>query len=496
MTIKISALPAVVTPLDTDEFETNQGGTSKKETRAQIRAGLLSSVTFLALTDTPSSYSGAGSRFVAVKATEDGLEFVAAPGGGDMLASTYDPQAIAADAFARANHTGTEPDAAIAESNVTQHRAALLPIQLSEIADAAAWTFVVRNAATAGDLTAAAVANFNTEASPAAGMWLIGFLSTGEIRKFDVGAVGGGETNTASNQGTDGVGVWDAKVGVDLQFRHIAPASNKLTVVLNGKDIDLDVVEGNFAIPGENITSGSIADARITSSSVRQHQKFYKPINGTAAGSNITTINSTHAGQRIKIDQNLTLDNAFPAEQLVGIKNVHASNSSIITVEAGAGGTGTINGQTTFELKPGAEIVLLCEANAGDEPQCDAIGDEPEVDFGGRQVKNGNYILADDEETASFTFDLTHIAKMVRANHATVAITATVPANATTAFPIGTTLNITQWGAIGVTIAAAGGVTINKAASKTLVLAEQYGVATLWKQGTDTWLLFGALTDA
>ncbi|MHC4621125.1 MAG: hypothetical protein ACYTEQ_25545 [Planctomycetota bacterium] len=59
---------------------------------------------------------------------------------------------------------------------------------------------------------------------------------------------GGGETNTASNQGTDGVGVYDTKVGVDLQFRHVAPASTKITTVLNGKDIDIDVVPGNIKL--------------------------------------------------------------------------------------------------------------------------------------------------------------------------------------------------------------------------------------------------------
>jgi hypothetical protein len=35
--VPISALPAVVTPADTDEFIVNQGGTSKKVTRAQLR---------------------------------------------------------------------------------------------------------------------------------------------------------------------------------------------------------------------------------------------------------------------------------------------------------------------------------------------------------------------------------------------------------------------------------------------------------------------------
>lgn len=37
----------------------------------------------------------------------------AGDGSGDMLAALYDPQAIAADAFARANHTGTQPIASV-----------------------------------------------------------------------------------------------------------------------------------------------------------------------------------------------------------------------------------------------------------------------------------------------------------------------------------------------------------------------------------------------
>ena len=46
--------------------------------------------TFIELTDCPNAYTGAGSKFAKVKATEDGLEFASIP-GGDMLKSTYDP---------------------------------------------------------------------------------------------------------------------------------------------------------------------------------------------------------------------------------------------------------------------------------------------------------------------------------------------------------------------------------------------------------------------
>ena len=59
---------------------------------------------------------------------------------------------------------------------------------------------------------------------------------------------GAGEINTASNQGTGGVGLFNTKNGVDLEFRNINAASNKVSVTLDGgnKEVDLDVVEANI----------------------------------------------------------------------------------------------------------------------------------------------------------------------------------------------------------------------------------------------------------
>jgi hypothetical protein len=63
-----------------------------------------------------------------------------------------------------------------------------------------------------------------------------------------------GEANTATNAGLGGVGVFIGKIGVDLQFRNIAAASNKLSVTPNGANIDLDVVQNNLQIPAANVT--------------------------------------------------------------------------------------------------------------------------------------------------------------------------------------------------------------------------------------------------
>ena len=69
----------------------------------------------------------------------------------------------------------------------------------AKLADMAAWTYKIRNAGTSGDPSDAALANFTTEASPAAGDFLIGFLDTGEIRKFDFSTITGGANTALSN---------------------------------------------------------------------------------------------------------------------------------------------------------------------------------------------------------------------------------------------------------------------------------------------------------
>ena len=70
--------------------------------------------------------------------------------------------------------------------------------------------------------------------------------------------------------------------------------------------------------------------------------------------------------------------------------------------------------------------------------------------------------------------------------------TLTIPLNATTPFPVGTSIDVLQVGAGQVTIAGAGGVTVN--ATPGLKLRTQWSSATLFKRGTDTWVLMGDLS--
>jgi len=91
----------------------------------------------------------------------------------------------------------------------------------------------------------------------------------------------------------------------------------------------------------------------------------------------------------------------------------------------------------------------------------------------------------------TYTLALTDVAKIVTLSNAS-AITLTVPAESSVAWPDGTTIVLVALGAGTVTVTAGGGVTINSADSA-VDIGAQYGAVTLVKYGTDTWLLFGNL---
>ena len=71
-------------------------------------------------------------------------------------------------------------------------------------------------------------------------------------------------------------------------------------------------------------------------------------------------------------------------------------------------------------------------------------------------------------------------------------VTLTIPLNATTAFPVGTSIDVLQVGAGQVTVSGTAGVTLNYTPGNKL--RTQWSSATLFKRGTDTWVLMGDLS--
>lgn len=73
--------------------------------------------------------------------------------------------------------------------------------------------------------------------------------------------------------------------------------------------------------------------------------------------------------------------------------------------------------------------------------------------------------------------------------------TVTIPANATQALPIGTSININQEGVGITTIKAASGVTLRGVSQGQCQITARYGIATVFKRATNDWIIFGAVGD-
>jgi hypothetical protein len=95
-------------------------------------------------------------------------------------------------------------------------------------------------------------------------------------------------------------------------------------------------------------------------------------------------------------------------------------------------------------------------------------------------------------QTASYTLVIGDEGKLVETNVAS-ANNLTVPPNSSVAFPVGTQVLVSQYGAGQTTIVAGAGVTLRSSGTK-IKLSAQYAIATLIKIATDEWMLSGDLT--
>jgi hypothetical protein len=88
----------------------------------------------------------------------------------------------------------------------------------------------------------------------------------------------------------------------------------------------------------------------------------------------------------------------------------------------------------------------------------------------------------------SYTLVAGDVAYFIELNNS-AAITVTVPPNSSAAIAVGSTISIMQTGAGQVTVSPGAGVTLNYTPGNKL--RAQWSSATLYKRGTDLWVLFG-----
>lgn len=189
-------------------------------------------------------------------------------------------------------------EGALSSSPMRRYDVGTLPISNwignTNLADMAANTLKGRGNSGTGDPIDIDFNDLAEDATPAAGDFVIGWNSSNVLVRYNIGnlpTAGGGEANTGANVSTDGIGVFDGKVGLQLQFRGVAAlAGGGLAVTLDDTQNDIDL-----SIASLGITTGHLAAAAVTYAKIQTVSEAR--ILGRAAGAGAGTTTELTATQ-------------------------------------------------------------------------------------------------------------------------------------------------------------------------------------------------------
>lgn len=182
----------------------------------------------------------------------------------------------------------------------------------------------------------------------------------------------------------------------------------------------------------------------------------------------------------------------LPAERtkLTGVATGATANSTDAVLLARANHTGTQGAGTITGLATVATSGLKADVGLGNvDNTSDASKPVSAAQAAADALKADKVITTTTQIGTAYTLALADAATMVESNNA-AAVTITIPANATAAFPVGSVIGLRQYGAGQVTVAPAAGVTI-RSRGGALKIAGQYGEASLAKRGVDEWIIVG-----
>jgi hypothetical protein len=170
------------------------------------------------------------------------------------------------------------------------------------------------------------------------------------------------------------------------------------------------------------------------------------------------------------------------------------ANSSGTPTYTTISGDVTINSSGVVQIEPGKIVDADVNASAAIAySKLNISNSVSTTDLASGAPRAGFRSAQNSQTGTTYTLALSDLGALVELSNASP-ITLTVPLESSVAFSVGDRIDILQVGAGQVTIAGAGGVTLN-AYDNQFKLNGQFAVATLIKRAANTWLLVGNITS-
>ena len=427
-------------------------------------------------------------------------------GGGDMVASTYDPTSVLGDAFARANHAGTQSASTISDfdtevSNNSSVAANTAKISYTDAAAVSANTAKVTNATHTGDVTGStaltiastAVTGQTLVTADSADHVLIADASdSGNLKKALVSDFGAQTAADISDFDTEvsnnsSVAANTAKISY-TDAAAVSANTAKVTNATHTGDVtgSTALTIASTAVTGQTLVTADSADHVLIAdaSDSGNLKKALVSDFGAQTAADISDFdtevsnNSSVAANTAKISYT---DAAAVSANTAKVTNAthtgDVTGSTALTIASTA-----VTGQTLVTADS-ADHVLIADASDSGNLKKALVSD-----FVTSDITDLTPITATTQAGTTYTLALADEFSMVLCSNAAL-VTVTVPTNASVAFTVGTQIALQSTGAGGVTLTTTG-LSLNGLSPNTTIAQNE--VMVLEKTDTDTWSVLGA----